>query len=636
MGVPVMTLRMAARRGIRDIWHLNKGVGDALMFAGIAREYHKKTGMRPLLFVPQHNIFRYCDFCWFLFDRRFQNVPDTSNTFEVFYKFYQEQKHGRPIKLRGGYEFNLRPLEYLKNVYVVGNQFQKFYGGFPKRGQILQWVGNRMGLTGEIDVKPELRLIEYEKEFGKFARGKIVIKCGGNGPYKYLIGKIAQGIVDGLKHKFDFLQIGDFDDPILEGAENLFRLNMREFAGVLHNARMFVGAIGGMMHLARAVDCPAVILHGCEHDEFYYPSQRKVFSENRCMLCAQNCWWPDKDDEHRCINKYRCIIDFDIKKIIAAISEELEKPREAAAMPDIFKCVGKLADINSADSWWLTFDDFILNFQVPQPHDSRLIHAHYDTLFINIFPRQEYKIKHLTGLDYQEFDVFYYFSKIADIEIYPDNPLIIRLMPKPSFFANIGKIAALQTEWTAEWHKEEPVDDSDYWLRESCPKPEFATLRGFARANHMMNFMLWRVEDESRRKDVPPEYIADAKHRIDRFNQLRNDFAEKIDETLSLMLAGESVGAGKAPLNTESLGMAIDRLSIMAIKIYHMQECAKNRKVRAECLSKTQKLIGQRRDLLESIKVLIAEYIHGSKRHQSYYQMKMYNNPALRGKFTPS
>ena len=68
LGVPVLTLRMAARRGITNIYHLNKGVGDGLMFAGVAREYYKKTGVRPLLYVPQWHIFRYMDFCWYLYD----------------------------------------------------------------------------------------------------------------------------------------------------------------------------------------------------------------------------------------------------------------------------------------------------------------------------------------------------------------------------------------------------------------------------------------------------------------------------------------------------------------------------------------------------------------------------------------
>ena len=51
-----MTLRMAAKHGIHDIYHLNKGVGDGLVFAGVAREYYKKTGVRPLLYVPHWKV----------------------------------------------------------------------------------------------------------------------------------------------------------------------------------------------------------------------------------------------------------------------------------------------------------------------------------------------------------------------------------------------------------------------------------------------------------------------------------------------------------------------------------------------------------------------------------------------------
>lgn len=630
-GVPVLTLKMARKRGICDIYNLNKGVGDALMFAGVAREYYKKTGIRPLLYVPQWKVFRYCDFCWFLWDWKFQidNVPLANNTMDVFYYLYELQQHGVPLKLRDGYQFNLKPLEYLKNGYVWGNTFSKLFGGFPKRGQIVQWIANRMDITGEINVKPEIRLTQYEKDFGKFAEGKIIIKCGGNGPYKYLLPSIAQGIVDELKGEYEFLQVGDMSDPVLNGVENLFKLDLREFAGIMYHARMFVGAIGGMMHLARAMDCPAVILHGCEHDEFYFPSQRKVFSENRCMLCAERCWWPDKDDERRCPNRYRCIVDFNVRRVANIIREEMKKPRELAATPDLFKCVGHIVDCNSTMNWWFTLDDFITDFEWPktsdegrfecfskafdysavQPDNSK--YSIYETINPIVIPEE---------IKYEEA----YFKKIIS-----DNPLIIRLKPRPSYFAYIAKIADMQKKWTAEWHKKAPIEDTDYWLNESKPKQEYFTLEGFARQNHMMNFFLWHTEDVARRSDVPDSVIADAKHKIDYYNQLRNDFAEKMDETMNLILAPALPGAFRAPINTESLGMILDRLSILALKIYHMKEAAKKTGNRKTCLEKLKVLQKQRAELLESVKFLIVDFMNGARQPRAYYQHKMYNDPKL-------
>lgn len=632
MGVPVLTLRMAARRGIHDIYHLNKGVGDGLVFAGIAREYHKKTGVRPLLYVPQWNIFRYCDFCWFLYDWRMlpENNDVARHTMEVFYRLYSMQLVGRPLTLRNGHVFHMRPLEYLKNGYVWGNTFVKLFGGFPMRGQMGQWVANRMGLTGTVDVKPEIRLTEFERDFGKFAAGKIVIKCGGNAPYKYLTPKIAQAIIDELGGEYEFIQIGGMDDPVLRGAENMTRLNLREFAGILTHARMFVGAIGGMMHLARAVDCPAVVLHGCEHDEFYYPSQRKIFSENRCMKCVRHCWWPDKDDERRCSNRYRCMTDFNARRIAQIIREEMKKPRELAATPDVFECAGRVVDCNSTANWWLNLDDYITNAAVPTDADDCRV-----SVLADVYDYAARPVGHDDGYaiaavldklplaDKQVVQIHAGWTTVSD------NPLIIRLTPRPSYFAYVAKIADMQRKWTAQWHQEEPVDDSEYWHKESRPSGNYATFEGFVRANHMMNYLLWHTEDIARRRDVPDSEIAAAKRTIDRYNQLRNDFMEKIDETMVEILAPALPGAMIAPYNTETVGMIVDRLSILALKIYHMEEASRKPANRERCTKMLKTLNVQREDLLESTKLLLADYLSGARRPRTYRQCKMYNDPRL-------
>lgn len=630
LGVPVLTLRMAARRGITNIYHLNKGVGDGLMFAGVAREYYKKTGVRPLLYVPQWHIFRYMDFCWYLYDWRMlpENYPaDTKHTMDVFYKFYLSQVSGTPLRLSNGHTFNLCPLEYLKNVYVCGNTIQKLYGGFPKRGQICQWVANRMGIVGEIDVRPEIRLTEFEKDFGKFARGKIVIKCGGNGPYKYLIPKIAQGIIDELSGEYEFLQIGDFDDPVLYNAEQLFKLNLREFAGVLSHARLFVGAIGGMMHLARAVDCPAVILHGCEHDDFYYPSQRKVFSDNRCMECVRRCWWPDKDDERRCFNRYRCITDFNPKRVADIIRAELKRPRTAAATPDLFKCVGRMVDCNTSANWWLTLDDFFLDYAIPTPADECRVALPECAFDYDIVRPDGYAIAQIS--DMRILNLHPIASCHWGKGIVSDSPLLFRLTPRPSYFAYILKIAELQRTWTRQWHKEAPIDDIKYWMSETRPKNDYFTLEGYARINHMMNFFLWHQEDIVRRPAASDGEIAAAKRNIDRYNQIRNDCMEKMDETMLEILRPALPGAFKAPLNTETVGMIMDRLSIMALKTYHMAEAARRRGNAARCNEMLTTLKAQRFDLLESVKFLLVDYMNGARRPQTYRQCKMYNDPRL-------
>lgn len=154
-------------------------------------------------------------------------------------------------------------------------------------------------------------------------------------------------------------------------------------------------------------------------------------------------------------------------------------------------------------------------------------------------------------------------------------------------------------------------------------------------AQHLMNFTLWHIEDVARRKDVDASVIADCKYRIDTFNQKRNDAFETVDEylvgRLSRFLPPPS--GGRERHNTESLGMAIDRLSILALKIYHMGEQTQRADVdeahRQSCEAKLSALEEQRADLEQAVYDLIDDFCNGVKRPKACRQYKMYNDPGL-------
>jgi hypothetical protein len=155
-------------------------------------------------------------------------------------------------------------------------------------------------------------------------------------------------------------------------------------------------------------------------------------------------------------------------------------------------------------------------------------------------------------------------------------------------------------------------------------------LMELALSQHRANFDLWHEEDKARDPHATNAEIAAVKHAIDRLNQQRNDLVEKIDESL-LVLAGEQNPG--APLHSETPGMMIDRLSILALKIYHTREEAQRETAtevhRARNAARLTVLEEQRRDLAECLNDLWNEVTAGTRRFKLYRQMKMYNDPEL-------
>ena len=150
--------------------------------------------------------------------------------------------------------------------------------------------------------------------------------------------------------------------------------------------------------------------------------------------------------------------------------------------------------------------------------------------------------------------------------------------------------------------------------------------------NHRCNRLLWDEEDLARRKSVPDAEIAGNKRSIDRYNQQRNDAIERIDEELLARLAGVRPKP-EAPLNSETPGSIVDRLSILALRIHHMRlqserKDAGHAHVEA-CREKLARLHEQRADLAACLDQLLAECAAGSRRFKVYRQFKMYNDPAL-------
>ena len=186
---------------------------------------------------------------------------------------------------------------------------------------------------------------------------------------------------------------------------------------------------------------------------------------------------------------------------------------------------------------------------------------------------------------------------------------------------DVSHITNLHREMLLRWHQQE-IDN---------PYPG---LLGMICRQHSYNFLLWHEEDVARSPDESDQRIAQVKRKIDRYNQLRNDWIEKIDDHLTERLAQMHVVApSDAALGTETPAAATDRLSILALRIYHLEEqlwrvdvaAAHTQSVEAKlaiCLE-------QQANLSTSLAQLLQSIFSGRARHKTYRQLKMYNDPAL-------
>ncbi len=178
-------------------------------------------------------------------------------------------------------------------------------------------------------------------------------------------------------------------------------------------------------------------------------------------------------------------------------------------------------------------------------------------------------------------------------------------------------IADLQADLTSRWHEVEPAASGDGFSR-------------LVEENHLRNFQLWHEEDIARRDDLGSERVHQAKRAIDRFNQERNNFIEEMDKALVAELQPAASGV---PKNSETPGMIIDRLSILALKEFHMREEAERSDAsdehREKCAEKLGRIRLQRGDLTQCLAELLDDVSAGRRTFAVYYQFKMYNDPSL-------
>ncbi|MFM7185563.1 MAG: DUF4254 domain-containing protein [Planctomycetota bacterium] len=190
--------------------------------------------------------------------------------------------------------------------------------------------------------------------------------------------------------------------------------------------------------------------------------------------------------------------------------------------------------------------------------------------------------------------------------------------PRPVEMTTIDTLLAHLVD---HWHHFEPEHSEE-------------GLRGRICDLHRYNFLLWHEEDIARSPHVTDGRIAQVKRAIDRYNQLRNDCIEKVDDWLTADLAARGIVAPPtAPAATETPGAAVDRLSILELRRYHMREQIERKDATTEHRQKAAArmvvLDEQRTHLVEAVDRLVTEIYAARRPLRVFRQMKMYNDPTM-------
>jgi hypothetical protein len=200
-------------------------------------------------------------------------------------------------------------------------------------------------------------------------------------------------------------------------------------------------------------------------------------------------------------------------------------------------------------------------------------------------------------------------------------------MPSPvTTFVDAHAIVRLQDQRTLEWHATPPaiLSHTGRNVRETADN-----LEGLVEAQHATNYTLWHAEDEARRPAAQDADLARIKHQIDRVNQQRNDITEQIDALLLLHLGYASGGEQ----HSETPGMIMDRLSILALRLFHTREEMERQSAppghRERNRSRLAIIDQQRSDLAACLERLWKQICAGQRHFKQYKQLKMYNDPDL-------
>lgn len=172
-------------------------------------------------------------------------------------------------------------------------------------------------------------------------------------------------------------------------------------------------------------------------------------------------------------------------------------------------------------------------------------------------------------------------------------------------------------------------DDVDFVIENPYPEN---SLEQILYAKNWIDSVQWHLEDIIREEEINPDAALKLKRRIDASNQQRTDLVEYIDAWFNKKYENV-LPKPEAKINTETIAWAVDRLSILALKVYHMRQEAERQTAsgehREKCQAKLAVLLEQQKDLSQAIDQLLVDIENGIVKMKMYKQMKMYNDESL-------
>ena len=204
----------------------------------------------------------------------------------------------------------------------------------PPDEHLLARMCRLSGLSGAIELRPYLYLSEADKAAGARLKDQVVIQSSGMGagwpiPLKEWFPQRFAQVVETLKDEVNFVQLGAPGDPILPGALDLRgQTSFVETAAILSQSRLFVGQVGFLMHVARAVDCPSVIVYGGrEHpSQSGYVCNENLYTDLECAPCWRR---------ETCPFERECMTQISVDDVVRATRRKLKQSNSVLAVEKV-------------------------------------------------------------------------------------------------------------------------------------------------------------------------------------------------------------------------------------------------------------------------------------------------------------